>query len=107
MDDQLRVVGHPNIFALGDVNNTPQAKLGFLADLQAQLAAKNLKSLASGSSKLAAWEAPLGKTGAMFVSLGPQAGTGHIGSCTCGSFFTSKMKSGNLFVDKIRSGFGV
>ena len=39
----LQVEGHPHMFALGDVNNVPETKLGFLAAKQAELAAASLQ----------------------------------------------------------------
>lgn len=41
----LRVLGSENIFALGDVNDIPEQKLGALASIQANLTAKNILSL--------------------------------------------------------------
>lgn len=42
VDSTMRVVGTQNMFALGDCSNLPGAKLGFLADLQGALLAKNI-----------------------------------------------------------------
>lgn len=39
----LQVEGQPSLFALGDCNNVPEEKKGFLASKQAELAAKSIK----------------------------------------------------------------
>lgn len=41
----LRVVGFPNIFAIGDINDMPEAKSGYLAGLQGKHTAANLALL--------------------------------------------------------------
>ncbi|XP_020571699.1 apoptosis-inducing factor homolog A-like [Phalaenopsis equestris] len=45
VDDNLRVVGHKNIFAIGDITNVPELKQGFSAQQHAMVVAKNLKIL--------------------------------------------------------------
>lgn len=42
--------GYPHIFALGDVNDVAENKMGYLAGEQAKLTADNLKALAKGGS---------------------------------------------------------
>jgi hypothetical protein len=44
---------------------------------------------------------------AMFVSLGPRAGTGHLGWLTIPSFLVALIKSRDLFVSKGRHEVGV
>ncbi|MEM6273434.1 MAG: FAD-dependent oxidoreductase [Bacteroidota bacterium] len=45
VDAYLRVPGRPNIFAIGDLNDVPEIKMGAFADKQAKLTAKNLIAL--------------------------------------------------------------
>lgn len=45
VDQYLRVAGKENIFAIGDLNDVPEIKMGTFADKQAQLTAKNLIAL--------------------------------------------------------------
>jgi NADH dehydrogenase FAD-containing subunit len=47
VDRQLRVVGHPSLFALGDVNDVREEKLAFLASQQGQLVAASIAGLAA------------------------------------------------------------
>jgi NADH dehydrogenase FAD-containing subunit len=48
VDDKLRMEGSENIFAIGDCANAPGVKLGYLADIQGALIAKNLAAAAKG-----------------------------------------------------------
>lgn len=47
VDATLRVVGHPRLFALGDVTDVPEEKLAFLASQQGQLVAASIAALAA------------------------------------------------------------
>jgi NADH dehydrogenase FAD-containing subunit len=47
VDPQLRVVGHPRLFALGDVSDVREEKLAFLASQQGQLVAGSIAALAA------------------------------------------------------------
>ena len=46
----LRVKSYDNIFAVGDINDVPELKIGALAGMQADLTAKNIKSLIENPS---------------------------------------------------------
>lgn len=107
VDESLRLKGHPNVFVLGDANDTPQAKLGFLANLQADLTVANLKKLAAGNKTLAKWAPPMQPKGAMFVTFGKSGGVGHVASCMCGGWAVSKIKGQDLFVGQARKEFGL
>lgn len=109
VDEFLRLEGAPHIFVLGDMNNTPHGKMGFLADLQAELTVKNLPLVAAGESspKLAKWSPPMQPKGAMMVTFGSRDGFGHFGGCFCGSWLIKRIKGGDLFVGQFRKGFGV
>ena len=51
VDDYLRVPGHENVFALGDVS-TADAKMAGFAGLQAAVVASNVTALISGAEEL-------------------------------------------------------
>lgn len=55
MCDTLQVLGHSNIFAVGDATDVKETKLGYLASAQGQLVAKNIQALAAGKP-LTAWK---------------------------------------------------
>lgn len=46
----LRLKNYDNVFAIGDINDVPEIKLGALAAQQAQLTAKNIQKLIADSS---------------------------------------------------------
>ena len=108
VDADLRVSGLKNVFAVGDVNNVKETKLGYLAGQQAEVAAKNIKTLiGGGGGKLATWAPSGGMPSVMMVTLGARDGVGHMGSCACTGCIPTMMKSKDLFVGKYRKIFGV
>ncbi|MGJ8584098.1 MAG: NAD(P)/FAD-dependent oxidoreductase [Marinosulfonomonas sp.] len=48
VDETLRVVGTYNLYALGDCSDAPGMKLGYLADVQGALLAKNIAAAVNG-----------------------------------------------------------
>jgi NADH dehydrogenase FAD-containing subunit len=78
---RLQVVGHPRLFALGDVTDVPEEKLAFLAAQQGSLVADSIAALAAAraaggaaaveaaAAKLRPWRPSMGMQ-VMFVSLG-------------------------------------
>ncbi|KZV55264.1 apoptosis-inducing factor 2 [Dorcoceras hygrometricum] len=107
VDSNLRVKGRSNIFAIGDITDIPELKLGYLANNHALVAAKNLKLLMSGTNKtkLSTYTpAPA----AAIVSLGRREGIIQIRCLTlCGRIPAGIMKSGDLFVTKSRKERGL
>jgi apoptosis-inducing factor 2 len=115
VDAHLRVKGSPTWFALGDAAAIPGVKLGYLARGQAAVVVANIKALEAGGGPRAArpdtplpsaWK-PNGGIEMMFVTLGPAAGTAHVGSwITLPSALVAAIKSRDLFVGKARRGVG-
>ncbi len=105
----FRVEGHPNWFAVGDCNNIPEIKLGYLAQAQGKLLAQELQQLAVSDQfpgKLKPWKLR-GGFPAMFVSLGKHSGVGHIGPVLVWGWIPAKIKSGDLFIGKTRKDIGL
>ncbi|PNW76355.1 hypothetical protein CHLRE_12g556228v5 [Chlamydomonas reinhardtii] len=106
----LQVEGHPHMFALGDVNNVPEAKLGYLATEHGKLVAVSLKALISAkpgaSPKLGAWKPGMGNQ-VMIVSLGRGDGVCRMNGNVCGGCLPASIKSKGLFVDDYRKQLGV
>jgi len=50
VDITLRVIGHPHIFAVGDIADVDELKLGYLAGIQGTAVAQNLALLVRGKS---------------------------------------------------------
>ena len=73
VDPHLRVLGHQNVFALGDVS-TADAKMAGFAGLQAAVVASNVTAAISGSGELETYES-LGPV--IAVTIGPDGGAGQ------------------------------
>jgi NADH dehydrogenase FAD-containing subunit len=74
VDDYLRVPGHGNVFALGDVS-TADAKMAGFAGLQAAVVASNVTALISGEDELQPY-ASLGPV--IAITIGPEGGAGQL-----------------------------
>jgi NADH dehydrogenase FAD-containing subunit len=76
VDTNLRVIGRNNVFAIGDVNDVSEIKLGANAMSHAAVVAKNIIALQNNPhASLRRYKAakPMG-----FVTLGPKAGIGQM-----------------------------
>ncbi|KAI3458793.1 hypothetical protein Pfo_015456 [Paulownia fortunei] len=106
VDTKLRVKGHNNIFAIGDITDIPEIKQGYLAQAHALVAAKNLKLLIRGQSesKLSTYKpaSPMA-----LVSLGRREGLAQILCLTLAGRIPGMIKSGDLFVGKTRKQLGL
>lgn len=107
VDSNLRVEGFNNIFAIGDIVNTKELKQGYLAQAQASVAAKNLKSLIIGArdQKLAKYK-PMGSAMAI-VSLGRREAVMQVKCVTLVGRIPGMIKSNDLFVGKTRKQLGL
>ena len=70
----LQVVGHENVFAIGDVS-TADAKMAGMAGMQAKLVAENIIKMVNGDNDLTAYQ-PFGP--AIVVPIGPEGGSGQL-----------------------------
>ncbi|KAG8380672.1 hypothetical protein BUALT_Bualt06G0040200 [Buddleja alternifolia] len=106
VDTKLRVKGHNNIFAIGDITDIPELKQGYLAQKHASVAAKNLKLLMRGESetKLSSYKpaSPIA-----LVSLGRRDGLAQIMCITTVGRIAGMIKSGDLFVGMTRKQLGL
>ncbi|XVV11746.1 NAD(P)/FAD-dependent oxidoreductase [Actinoplanes sp. CA-131856] len=71
--EHLRVAGHDRVFAVGDLNDTPEIKTGRAASRQAEVAAENIRALIEGGPLTAYEPFPDG----IIVTIGPSGGAGH------------------------------
>ncbi|KAL0303658.1 UNVERIFIED_CONTAM: Ferroptosis suppressor protein 1 [Sesamum radiatum] len=106
VDATLRVKGHGNIFAIGDITDVPELKQGYLAQAHAMLTAKNLKKLIRGqnSKKLSTYKPA---SDVAIVSLGRREGIAQFMCLTVGGRLPGIMKSKDLFVGKTRNSLGL
>ncbi|HBD93480.1 MAG: hypothetical protein A2015_09750 [Spirochaetes bacterium GWF1_31_7] len=71
VDDYLRIKGSNNIWALGDINSTPEIKLGAFAKLQAENIVSNMKRILN-NKKTVPYKPTTGNMG--FITLGKKSG---------------------------------
>ncbi|KAL0008153.1 hypothetical protein SO802_009655 [Lithocarpus litseifolius] len=106
VDQNLRIRGHKNIFAVGDITDIKEIKQGYVAQKHAHVTAKNLKLLMNGESesKMATykpgWEM-------VIVSLGRKEGVAQFPLITIGGYIPGKIKSEDLFVGRTRKQLGL
>ncbi|KAG9137285.1 hypothetical protein Leryth_014914 [Lithospermum erythrorhizon] len=104
VDENMRVKGYRNIFAVGDITDVKEMKQGYLAQMHSGVVAKSIKSLVNGKEKLEAYK---GGPQMAIVSLGRKEAVAQISSMTMSGCLPGKMKSGDLFVSKTRKTLGV
>ncbi|KAL4599422.1 hypothetical protein ACB092_11G126300 [Castanea dentata] len=106
VDQNLRIRGHKNIFAVGDITDIKEIKQGCVAQKHAHVTAKNLKILMNGESesKMATykpgWEM-------VIVSLGRKEGVAQFPLITISGYIPGKIKSEDLFVGRTRKQLGL
>ncbi|KAM4636660.1 ferroptosis suppressor protein 1 [Discoglossus pictus] len=96
VNEFLQVVGHPNVYAIGDCADLKGPKMAYYAGEHAKVAVINiLNSLAEKPLKTY-------KSGtlSMLLSMGRNDGVGQINGCHVGSFIVSRAKSKDIFVSK-------
>lgn len=92
----LQVVGHSNIFAVGDIAKAGTAKRGYFAGEDGKVVAKNVVQVLAG-------KAPTNKIQRMdmiAVNLGSKGGRVLLPFMTLGPWMTANMKSKKLFAEK-------
>ncbi|XP_059429927.1 uncharacterized protein LOC132163596 [Corylus avellana] len=106
VDENLRVKGRKNIFAIGDITDIPEVKQGFLALKHALVAAKNLKLLMTGGneSKMATYKP---SSAIAIVSLGRKDAVAQFPFTTIIGRIPGWIKSGDLFVGRTRKQMGL
>jgi NADH dehydrogenase FAD-containing subunit len=109
VNKNLQVLGHANWFALGDCNDVPETKMGYLATQQALALAKTLHSLLSvGPQKAKLQEyKPFNGMEAMLVTLGRKAGAMQVNKWVITGCIPTWLKSKDMMVAKTRKGVGL
>jgi NADH dehydrogenase FAD-containing subunit len=94
VDEQLRVVGETNVFAVGDVSDADRDMAG-VASRQAMLVAANIRALITGEGELAPWETmpPL-----IAIPLGPDGGAGLIGDGVADAATIAELKGRDMLI---------
>jgi len=92
VDEQLRVAGETNVFAVGDLADADRDMAG-IAGRQAGVVAGNIRALITGEGELVAWETmpPL-----IAIPLGPEGGAGFIGDGVASAATISEIKGRDM-----------
>jgi len=102
VNQHLQLEGHPTIFAIGDLTNTPEAKLVAAARGHAAIVAENIQKLAASDGSLSAYE-PV-KTPLVVVPVGPSRGAMQLplgnNSLVFGAWAASRAKGKELLVKR-------
>jgi len=106
VNDHLQVVGHPDIYAIGDCTNTPECKLAMAAQKQAKHVFKNLgKDLNAESGALDVYKP--GIPMAMVLALGRNIGMAQLMNGTVlPEFLAGKMKAPDVMTGASWKSFG-
>lgn len=100
VNEYLQVIGTKNIFAVGDINNVPELKLGYRATLHAPIVADNIISLISEHSATLKEYKPSGMD-LISVPLGRNGGqTQFTSAFVLGDWVTRSLKSADLFISR-------
>ena len=105
VDDHLRVRGHENVFAIGDVS-TADAKMAGFAGLQAAVVASNVTALISGAKELQTYRS-LGPV--IAITIGPEGGAGQLPGHdgVAGPEVIAQAKGRTMMVDRYAEILGV
>jgi NADH dehydrogenase FAD-containing subunit len=94
VDENLRVVGESNVFALGDLSDADRDMAG-IASKQAGVVAANIRALITGEGELAVYETfpPL-----IAIPLGPEGGAGSLGDGVAGAATIAELKGRDMLI---------
>ncbi|KAJ6822836.1 apoptosis-inducing factor-like protein B-like [Iris pallida] len=107
VDENLRVGGRKNIFAIGDITDIPEIKQGYLAQKHAWVVAKNLKLLMKGAKENKLEKYKPSSSAMAAVSLGRKEGIAELPFATISGCLPGFIKSRDLFVGKTRKQMGL
>ncbi|SCZ90809.1 BZ3500_MvSof-1268-A1-R1_Chr1-3g02272 [Microbotryum saponariae] len=93
-----------HFYAIGDVTDVKEAKQAVTAKAQAPIAAANILASIKGIKSLKPYK-PAGDL--IVVTVGPKRGAGQMFGFVIGDFFTSKIKSGGLFLSMWQKDYGI
>jgi NADH dehydrogenase FAD-containing subunit len=96
VDEHLRVVGEPRVFAVGDVSDADRDMAG-IATRQAEVVAANVRALIAGTGELTSWQTfpPL-----IAIPLGPEGGAGFLGDGVVDAATIAELKGRQMGVDR-------
>lgn len=105
VDDQLRVAGHENVFAIGDIADADR-NMAATAKMQADLLAANLRARITGEGEAASYQKlpPV-----VVIPLGPEGGAGQLPGIdgVAGPDVVSQVKGRSLLMESYADLFNV
>ncbi|KAI0507732.1 hypothetical protein KFK09_013860 [Dendrobium nobile] len=106
VDENFRVGGLSNIFAIGDITDIPELKQGLTAQRHAMILAKNLKMLVKGviGCKLVRYKPSQPQA---WISLGRRDAVVQFSFLTVSGFVPGMFRSRDLFIGKMRRSLGL
>ncbi|KAI9209417.1 uncharacterized protein BJ171DRAFT_564603 [Polychytrium aggregatum] len=112
VNDAFQVLGHDNIFALGDAADADTLKLSFIAGKQSDAVASNL--LAVINDRLASTKRFVPKNDPMpkqsgfigLVAMGKEKGIGEVAGIVVGDFIVRNLKGRTMLADKLKGTYG-
>jgi NADH dehydrogenase FAD-containing subunit len=107
VDRNMRVQGHSNIFAVGDVSNTKEIKQGYLATKQAAVVTENIKKSVKDPFTAKLTEYNPATAPFAIVSLGRNLGLMQMPLGTFVGRLPGMLKSKDLFVGSSRKALGL
>jgi NADH dehydrogenase FAD-containing subunit len=101
VDEHLRVVGEPQLFALGDVSDADRDMAG-IASRQAEVVAANVRALITGTGELTSYEPfpPM-----IAIPLGPEGGAGLLGDGVADAATIADLKGRHMGTDNFAALF--
>lgn len=96
VSETFQLAGHPNVFAVGDVCNSKNLKMGYTAQLHAGIVSKNVLLSSKGNKSLKVFKPS--DTVIMIVPIGSNDGVTVLPFGTFGSTTTKMIKAKSLFV---------
>ncbi|KAK7312681.1 hypothetical protein VNO77_36740 [Canavalia gladiata] len=106
VDQNLKVKGRSNIYAIGDITDIPELKQGFLAQQQAEVVVKNLRVRIEGGRECM-METYKPHSALAIVSLGRREAVAQFPFLTIIGRIPGFVKSRDLFVGKTRKQMGL
>eukprot|EP00164_Ancoracysta_twista_P001341 GFYU01001749.1.p1 GENE.GFYU01001749.1~~GFYU01001749.1.p1 ORF type:complete len:379 (-),score=141.91 GFYU01001749.1:17-1153(-) len=101
VNDHLQVSGHENIFAAGDIVDTPHARLAAYCEHYIKTVVTNIQNIENGKALVPYqknWPVNIAKGQGMGgASLGRKSGQGYVGNFVVGGFLVGKMKGPKMF----------
>ncbi|KAK8967150.1 hypothetical protein KSP40_PGU021448 [Platanthera guangdongensis] len=107
VDENFRVGGLHNIFAIGDITDVPELKQGMVARRHALVVAKSLKLLLKGEGDCRLCRYRPSLQAQAWVSLGRKDAVVQYSFLTVSGFVPGMFRSRDLFVGKMRKSLGL